>query len=107
MLVCDTGDGNEGGGAQGTHLRVEVADKQDADTSGERRESNSGSPGEGQGGQGSRQSGDRQTCRGEDHWGGEKRVNDMLTAGPAALLLQQRGGRHGDANLGGHVHTPT
>lgn len=63
VLVCDTDDGNEGR----THLRVEVADKQDADTSGERRESNSGSPGEGQGGQGSRQSGDCQTCRGEDH----------------------------------------
>lgn len=63
MCWCVTDDGTGGR----THLRVEVADEQDADTSGERRESHSGSPGEGQGGQGSRQSGDRQTCRGEDH----------------------------------------
>lgn len=59
----DTGDGNKGR----THLRVEVADKQDADANGQRRESHPGSPGEGERGQGSRQSGDRHTCRGEEH----------------------------------------
>lgn len=61
--ACDAGDGNKGH----THLRVEVADKQDADASGQRRESHPGSPGEGERGQGPRQSRDRHTCRGEEH----------------------------------------
>lgn len=61
--ACDTGDGNEGR----THLRVQVADQQDADAGGQRGEPHPGSPGQGERGQGSRQSGDRHTCRGEEH----------------------------------------
>lgn len=59
--ACDTGEEGR------THLRVEVADKQHADASGQRRESHPGGAGEGERGQGSGQSGDRHTCRGEEH----------------------------------------
>lgn len=51
-----------------THLRVEVADQQDTDSDGERGESQPGGPREGQRGQASGQSGDRQAWIGEGHW---------------------------------------
>lgn len=51
-----------------THLRVEVTDQQDTDSSREGGEPQPGGPGQGQRGQASGQGGDRQAWIGEGHW---------------------------------------